>query len=177
VRPRETTSFQVKLKPGDSSSDPNGTSNPNSNSSISLGYMFGGSAGTELGGAGFTGMFEFGIHGGRWDVGVRLGEMGSLRIYDVLLRFAILDTRLTPVFTAGYSYASNAMTDTAGNDTSVAGGGGVFGAGLRVNVMPKSSTAIYLSAGPELRTYSGVGDSAFFPLMASIQITYGKTGP
>jgi hypothetical protein len=175
VRTRETTSFQAKLKPGDSSADPSVQGSGTSpQGAVGIGYMFGGSVGAEVKGAGFTGLFEFGIHGGRFDLATRLGKMGEYLIVDALVRFAVVPSRFTPVFMAGYSYTSHTVTDMTGLETSESGRGGVFGAGLRLDLTPKSSTAVFVTAGPELRTYS-IGDSVFIPLMASLELTYGKS--
>ncbi len=161
----QPTAVEVKLQPG--------TSAPVTTNQALFGYYAGGVVGADVRGGGALYMGEFGYRIMTIDIGLRIGKAASRTTLDVVFRWALLKSKLTPFIVVGYSAASSG--DSSGSGSSMSGY--LFGGGLRYDLVRGESSAISVLAesGVRIIATSSASDekTLFVPLLASLQVTFG----
>lgn len=161
----QSTDVAVELKPG--------TSQPTTTTPMLFGYYAGGTVGADIRGTGAQYMFEFGYRITVLDIGLRLGKASGKTGLDVVFRWSILKTKLTPFISAGYSAVSS--SDDSGSSSSLSGY--FVSGGLRYDVVRSDSSAVSILAESGLRflptTSMSDEKTLFIPLLGSLQVTFG----
>ncbi|CAN5923644.1 hypothetical protein BH11MYX3_BH11MYX3_41550 [soil metagenome] len=148
---------------------------------IQVGYMLGLGGGADLQGDGALVLAEFGVRVGQGDATLRVGKAFGLTAVDFVVRWALLKTRLSPYFGAGYSYVAD--KEASGSSSSSSGGGAGWEgvAGLRYDLTRGPGTTFSWIVEIGVRTYSSLttssGDSSgvFVPIMTALQVTFGRS--
>ena len=150
---------------------------------IQLGYMIGLGGGADLRGNGAIMLGDFGIRAGQYDVSVRVGKAAGQTAVDFIIRWALTKTRIAPYIGGGYSYIAAPEVDDGTSSSSSSGGSGYeFVAGLRYDLTRGPGTNFSVIAETGIRTYIGSSSSgtteasALIPFLATLQVTFGRTG-
>jgi hypothetical protein len=164
----QPTDIDVTLLPG--------TSAPTTNAGKPVfGYYVGATLGADVREGTAQYMGELGYRILTFDIAVRAGKASSRTTLDVVFRWTILQTKLSPFIIAGYTAASSEADDTTGTSSSMSGY--LFGGGLRYDAVRSETSAVSILAesGVRLLTTSSTSDdkTAFIPLLASVQLTFG----
>jgi hypothetical protein len=151
-----------------------GSSAPATASQALFGYYLGATVGADVRGSGAQYMGELGYRIMTIDIGLRIGKASSRTTLDVLFRWVILRSKLSPFIQLGCSAAAG-DDDGSGSTSSLSGY--VIGGGLRYDVARGESSAISVLAESGVRiiaTSSASDDKTLFiPLLASLQVTFG----
>lgn len=162
----QTTTVDVQLKPG--------SSTPATTQNMLFGYYAGGAVGADLRGNGALYMGEFGYRVMVIDIGLRLGKEAGTTALDVLFRWAVLRSKLTPFLQVGYS-ARSSGSDSSSSSSSVPGY--ILGGGLRWDIVRGETSAVSILAESGVRLLTAESDSqattVVIPLIASLQVTFG----
>lgn len=143
-----------------------------------LGYMLGFGGGADLRGDGGIYAVELGYRIGPLDISVRIGKAIGYTSVDVLARYALLRTKITPFIGVGYSYVKDGSSDSSST-----GPGFEAVGGLRYDIVRANNGAgVSLMGETGIRTYSGLSDDMgvsksgiFIPFMAELQLVFGGT--
>lgn len=167
------TPIDVKLEQGGLGSTP-------SAAVFQLGYLIGGGAGADVRGDGAALMGEFGLRASQYDLSVRIGKAAGFTVLDLLVRWALLKSRLSPTVGAGYSYTFGKSTSGTSSSSSTSGSGWEVSGGLRYDLTRTTTVSMALLAEFTARSYSAIetGTGArsgwMFPFLVSYQITVGR---
>ena len=148
---------------------------------LQIGYLLGVGGGADLRGDGGILLGDFGVRFGQGDMCLRVGKAAGFTAIDFVVRWAFLKTRLSPYLGGGYSYVIDRSADSSSSSSSGGGSGYEVVAGLRYDLTRGPGTTFSLVAETGIRSFSSVQtmtgskSGLLFPVMASIQVTFGRS--
>ena len=149
---------------------------------MQIGYLIGLGGGADLRGDGGIVLGDFGVRFGQGDMCLRVGKAAGFTAIDFVIRWAFLKTRLSPYLGGGYSYVIDRSADDSSSSSTSGGGSGYeFVGGLRYDLTRGPGTTFSLVGESGIRSFSSVQtmngskSGVFFPFMASIQVTFGRS--
>lgn len=136
---------------------------------IRAGYVLGGGAGADVKGEGALYLAELGVRVSQADLSARLGRLGDVTLVDLLVRWALLKSRLAPFVGGGYTWISG-------------GAGYTLVGGLRFDVTRTDKVDVALMVESGLRYYTSTATTTpiteettsgtLVPIMASLLLVY-----